>query len=193
MKKILLYVLYLLVVWGGFRYFFNFPGAIEELWIKPVIWLIPLFWWNIYLKKERVLFFEGGAVKSLLMGGFVGMFYWLIVRQSASLPSMNLDLLGVALATSIVEELAFSGFVLGYLQKKGAFSKNMLVFVLGGLVALSRLPILLFDYKLPFAQIMYVCLFVFAASMINGLIRLKSGNVIGSIVARFALNIATLV
>src|SRR4030042_494825 len=42
---------YLLLVWGLYRLFVKLPDEIEELVIKPVIWLVPVFY---FLKKERL-------------------------------------------------------------------------------------------------------------------------------------------
>src|SRR3989344_1351687 len=41
---------YLLLIWGFYRFLFQFPEEVEELFIKPIIWLIPVF---ILLKKEK--------------------------------------------------------------------------------------------------------------------------------------------
>ncbi len=191
MKKVLLYTGYLLLVWGGFRYFFNLPEVIEELWFKPVIWLVPLFWWNIFLREKRVTLFGGNQLISLLVGLTVGCFYFFALRKVPEMSSSNWDLVGVALVTSVVEEIAFTGFVLGYLQK--SVSEIWSIFFCSILVAIMRLPILLFDSKVGGTELTFVLIFVFAVAMINGVIRLKSGSVSGSILARFILNIALFV
>src|SRR5512135_2099623 len=40
----LLYFLYLFIVWGLYRVNFKFSDALEELFIKPVIWLLPFLY-----------------------------------------------------------------------------------------------------------------------------------------------------
>jgi len=50
------YYFYLLLVWGSFRYWIRLPEVVEELWFKPVIWLLPLYWWRISLKGKPELF-----------------------------------------------------------------------------------------------------------------------------------------
>ncbi len=191
MKKVLIYTLYLLIVWGGFRYFVNLPPVIEELWIKPVIWLVPLFWWNVSL-KSRVSLFEGGFAKSIFYGFMAAIFYFLITRLWKGVLSINIELLGIATVTAIVEELAFSGFLLGYLLKKKTDWVLSLV-ILGFCTALVRIPILLFSYKLDFWQGIVVLIFVFSSAMINAYVRLESRNVTGSILARTVLNLGSLV
>jgi hypothetical protein len=49
-KRATYLAVYLLIVWGFYRFLFQLPEAVEELFIKPVIWLLPVFF---LLKKER--------------------------------------------------------------------------------------------------------------------------------------------
>lgn len=191
MKKIMVYVLYLLVVWGSFRYFFDFSDVVEELWFKPVIWLVPLFWWNISL-KNRVKFFEGNGYLSLLWGVVAGAVYCLLVGEFSRFGNITLDILGIAMVTSMVEEMTFSGFVLGYLLQK-KYSENLAIFTLGLVVMLTRLPILMFGFEIKGRELFFVSLFVFAIAIINGLIRVKTNNVLGSILARVAVNLVSMV
>ena len=44
------FAVYLLIVWGFYRFLFQLPETIEELIIKPVVWLLPVFY---LLKKEE--------------------------------------------------------------------------------------------------------------------------------------------
>lgn len=191
MRRLWYYYIYLILVWGSFRYFIRLPEVVEELWFKPMLWLIPLFWWNLAL-KEKVVMFAGNWRKSLLLGVIVGVFYFLILKLVGSNSfQLDLNLVGVALAIAVTEELTFSGFVAGYLEKirKG----NLFNFViLGFLTAVIRLPILLFVYQASGKEILGVMLVALASGMINAWIRVRSGNVAGSVLARFGLNLAAL-
>lgn len=191
MKKLLYYVLYLVVVWGAFRFLFDFSAVVEELWFKPVIWLVPIFWWNESLHK-RVGFFDGVLVNSVFFGLVLGMFYVAIVGKWSLLSNFNFDLFGVAMVTAVVEELALTGFVLKYLLNNN-YTENVSVFVTGLVTATLRLPILFFDLRLNPKELFFVCVFVFATAVLGGLVRAKTNNVSGSIVARFILNLTTLV
>ena len=42
-KHATILVTYLLVVWGFYRFLFKMPEEVEELLIKPIIWLLPVF------------------------------------------------------------------------------------------------------------------------------------------------------
>jgi len=201
-KRLWYYYIYLFLVWGSFRYFIQLPVVIEELWFKPVIWLAPLFWWNLSL-KDRVEMFSnkrgslmfgklGGLWSSLLFGLGMGVLYYVILRRF-NFSNVNLvsDTIGVAIATAVTEELVFSGFVAGYLEKinKGDFINFVLV---GMMVAMIRLPIVLFLYRLGLIEFLGVMLIAGASGAVNAWLRVKTGNVTGSILARIGMNLATL-
>jgi len=50
-KHITILATYLLIVWGFYRFLFKLPEEIEELIIKPLVWLLPVFY---LLRKEKV-------------------------------------------------------------------------------------------------------------------------------------------
>ncbi len=101
------------------------------------------------------------------------------------------SLLGIVLATAVTEELVFSGFVAGYLEKiqKGRLINLLIV---GLMVAVIKMPILLFFYKLGMMDLSGVILFAWASGVINAWIRVETGNVSGSILARMGMNLAVL-
>ena len=124
-----IYYVYLLLVWGGIRYGLRFPDVIEELWFKPVIWLVPLFWWRLGWKGRPELF-SGNWWLSGKLGLLVGVVYFVLIRWLGGVSSLSWgwDILGVALVTAIVEELAFSGFLLGIVDEvRGRRVLNILV------------------------------------------------------------------
>jgi membrane protease YdiL (CAAX protease family) len=190
-KRLWYYYIYLIIVWGSFRYFVRLPEVIEELWFKPLLWLVPLFWWNLAL-KEKIEMFSKKWAETLALGLFVGAFYFLLMRLNKGFAfQIDVNLIGVALATAVTEEMTFSGFVAGYLDRmrKG---KMFNLIIVGLMTAVIRLPILLFVYMASGGEILGVMLVAFASGLINAWIRLKSGNVSGSILARWIVNLAAL-
>jgi len=191
MKRLWYYYIYLLVVWGSFRYFVRLPEVIEELWFKPVLWLVPLFWWNMAL-KEKIMMFGKKWGETLVLGAVVGIFYYLILKFK-TLNNFNFDinLIGIALATAVTEELAFSGFIAGYLEKiqKGKWTNLLIV---GLMTSIIRLPILLFIYQASGMELVGVLLVALVSGMINAWIRVRSDNVVGSVLARMGMNLAAL-
>jgi hypothetical protein len=179
------------LIWGSFRYFVRLPEVIEELWFKPVLWLIPLFWWNLSF-REKIVMFGKKRGESLFLGLGVGMAYFLILKfRNLGTFQMNWNLAGVALATAVTEELTFSGFVTGYLEKIGK-GKWVNLVIVGLMAAVIRLPILLFVYRASGKEILGVVLVALASGVINAWIRVRSGNVAGSVLARLGLNLAAL-
>jgi hypothetical protein len=190
-KRLWYYYIYLILVWGSFRYFIRLPEVIEELWFKPVIWLVPLFWWNLALKEKIVMFGKKWG-ESLIFGVLVGAVYFLILKfRNIGVFRFDINLVGIALATAVTEELTFSGFVAGYLQKirKGKLFNLVIV---GLMTAIIRLPILLFVYQASGSEVLGVLLVALASGVINAWIRVKTGNVAGSVLARLGMNLAAL-
>ena len=128
----------------------------------------------------------------MFLGLGVGMAYFLILKfRNLGILHISWDLAGVALVTAVTEEMVFSGFVVGYLEKmrKGKWTNLIIV---GLMTAIIRLPILLFVYKVGGKEILGVVLVALASGVINAWVRVKSGNVAGSVLARLGMNLATL-
>src|SRR3989344_2003562 len=58
-KHAIAYYAYLLVVWGFYRLLFQAPVPLEELLVKPIIWLVPLFF---LIKSEKLTLSSIGVV-----------------------------------------------------------------------------------------------------------------------------------
>jgi membrane protease YdiL (CAAX protease family) len=197
--KVFYYFIYLLVVWGFFRLLFRLPEVIEEFWIKPIIWLTPLFglWIN---EKERVKFFKGSWIKALMWGGGLGLL-WLVIAVVVSLGrsgnavffpgdiSKYGDVLGAALATAIVEELVFSGFIFQKLHKKARDPRHAILMT-AGMFSLIHLPIGLFVYKYSSVQLIEFLLVVALVEMGSSFVMNKSNNVMAPILSHFMWAVA---
>lgn len=144
------------------------------------------------MKDRRILMFGNKPLIPALLGVVVGIGYFFLIRRfNFSGIRWETNLFGVALATAVTEELVFSGFVAGYLEKiqKGKLSNLLMV---GLMVAIIKIPILLFVYKLGMMDLLGVILFAWASGVINAWIRVETGNVSGSILARMGMNLAIL-
>lgn len=192
LRRLLSYFGYIFLVWGSFRYFIRLPEVVEELWFKPVIWLVPLFWWQLSLGK-KIRFFEGGWGKTLLFGLLGGLIYFVVLRLFIQTQfTLDANRAGIAAVTAVVEELTFSGFVLSLLvletKKEGtALGLTALGF------ALIHLPINLFVFHLPMQSLAGAFLLTFFVGMINGFLRLRSNNVLSAVIAHFIYLILVLV
>ncbi len=191
-KYIWMYVLYLLLVWGGFRYWVSLPDAIEELWFKPLIWLVPLFWWKMSLGGNPKMF-KGGMARSILWGSAVAVFYFGLIAGLRGWQNVQISwmVVFVSIATVITEELALSGFVLGYLD---GFDKNKVknLLMVAVMTMVLRVPIVLLVYKLEGLVFWGMLVMAGSVALVNGWLRQKTDNVISSMVARLGMTLAML-
>lgn len=158
--------------------------VIEELWFKPVIWLVPLFWWQFSLGK-KIQMFQGGIGKALLFGFFGGAIYLVILKILVQSPFVfGIDRVGVAAVTAVVEELTFSGFILSMLISETK-KENLSLGVSALGFALIHLPINIFVFHLPAIALMGAFLLAFFVGLINGFLRLRSNNVLSAMIAHF--------
>ena len=177
----------------GVKYFFSFPEVFEELWLKPVLWLTPLFVWNLFLGKDRLIMFRPKTVKkSVTVGLIVAFVYWLLFGVIAGKEFVfDFEKIGISFAVAVTEELVFSGAIYGRLEKLLGES-YLPIFITSVFAVLSRLPILMFKESLNYQLVVAVLVLVFCYSGLNAWIRQMSRNVSGSILARFVLVLITI-
>ena len=142
--------------------------------------------------KNTIPMFGKKRLSSLLIGAFIGTIYFLVIRRlQISGIKWEINVVGIVMATAITEELVFSGFIAGYLEKirKGKWTNYLIV---GSMVILMRLPILLFVFKPDLSETVGVLLVAGASGVINAWIRVRTEDVSGSILARMGINLAVL-
>lgn len=187
------YVVYLLLVWGSFRLWVKLPEVIEELWFKPVVWLMPWLWWYL-AKGRRPKLFEGGIKRAVVWGLMTGLVYFLMIfwlRQDLRL-GWSWDMLGLGVVIAVVEEMVMSGLILGLWDEE--WGKKMIhIWGVVLLVVVVHLPISLFVYKWGGVDLLGHILLIGGVAGINGWLRQKSDNVISPILARLGLMLAVLV
>ena len=163
---------YLLLIWGFYRLIFQLPEEIEELVIKPVIWLIPVFF---LLKKEQATLeslgltfknFFPAVYYSLALGIVFGIEG--IITNFAKYGSLQFNAnigdklllvsLGISFATAISEEIAFRGFI--FTRVWSALGSELYANLLTSLGwGLIHIPIIIFVLKLdPLSGALYLFL-----------------------------------
>ena len=137
------YFLYLFSTWSFFRYFFRLPELVDELWFKPVIFLVPLFF--IYLGRgDRPKFWEGNVFKGLVVGLLAGIalksIFMIVSKQALEL---SLEKIMTTMLISTVEQMTFAGLVLPLVNRglRNETGSSLLVAVMYGLV---HIPLLWF-------------------------------------------------
>jgi hypothetical protein len=172
-KRATYLAVYLLIVWGFYRFLFQLPEAVEELFIKPVVWLLPVFY---LLKKERKgLDSLGITSKNLFPAVYyalgLGAFFVveaLIINLIKYKGQFNLEAnignlplftaLGLSFVTAIIEELTFRGYIFTRVWK--FIGKELPANLLTSFFwAIIHVPITIFIWKLDFsASVIYLIL-----------------------------------
>jgi membrane protease YdiL (CAAX protease family) len=193
-KDVTIYASYLVIVWAFYRFLFQFPNDVEELVIKPVLWLLPLIY---FVRKERVgLGSLGITLKNLFPSVYLslGLGSLFVIEGvltnyikyghlnfGANIGSMPLmSSLGLSFATAFSEETAFRGYIYNRLVSvmRGEWAPNLIQSVVWTAI---HVPIAFFvwKYTLPQALIylFITALFGIGSAFIFG----RTKNVFGSI------------
>ena len=194
------YYLYLLVVWTVFRFGFSFDEQVEEMIVKPFLWLLPLFF--VWLRDSRqVRFFEGNWLKAVMYGLLMGVFYGVAIyiagtRRIGWLFGFSLGEVTVLsglvfLSTSIVEELVFSGFIFGKLHQtsKRLWQSAMTT---GLLFSVIHIPIGLFVYDYQLNVLLGFLGVIALVGMANAWLMGVTRNVLAPIAAHWMWSMAVL-
>lgn len=177
-KNVVIYIVYLLLVWGLYRFLFKFPDEVEELIIKPIIWLLPLIY---FLKKEKQGISSLGVTSKNLFPAVyfalgLGAFFVIeaLIINFVKYQGLNFNAnigqttllfsLGLSFATAVTEELVFRGYIFNrvwwILGKE--WPANIITSFFWALI---HLPITIFVWKLsPEASLTY-----FVLTMIFGM------------------------
>lgn len=184
--RLIKYYLFVLMAWALFRYFIRLPEVIEELWFKPVLWLVPLFWWQISDGQHRVVLFSGDVNKTLFWGLGIGLIYYSVVKLVTRSSWFGLDFnrLGIGLATAVVEEITFAGIVLPRLIRE-LKKEGVSLFLMALMFAIIRLPINVFVFRLSTLPLLGAFLLAFFVGLTNGFARLRANNTLAPVLAHF--------
>lgn len=194
-KHVILYSVYLVLIWTLYRILFKLPDQFEELVIKPILWLFPIFWLNA--KEKLPLSSLGITFKNLFPAIYLSLglgavfvieavltnFYkYGHLNFAANIGSLPiLSSLGISFATAASEETAFRGYIFGRLWAvlKDEWAANIASSLIWTLV---HIPIAFVVWKLNLAAgILYLFLtavFGIGSAFIFG----RTKNVFGSII-----------
>lgn len=171
LKNAIYFFVYLFLVWGIYRFLFKLPEDVEELFIKPIVWLVPVFY---LLKKEKskietIGITLKGVFPSIYLVLILGVLFALEgllintikyqwVHFAANIGGEFYNALVISMATAISEEIAFRGYVYTRLQHAlgGIWTANIVSSVLWSLV---HLPISFLWWKFdPISSVAYLFL-----------------------------------
>lgn len=194
LKHALVFYTYLLLVWGFYRLLFQAPTPIEELVVKPIAWLLPLF---VLLRKEKatlgsigvqfnnffkvVYFVLGLGFVFSLLALFVNFLKYGSLSFGANIGEVTFwGAIGLSFITAVTEELAFRGYLLTRLLSvvKSELTATLVLSVGWSLI---HLPVAIFDWRLealPLAIYMFV---IFLFSIGTTFVFLRTKNIIAPI------------
>ncbi len=185
---------YLLIVWGFYRVLFKLPEEIEELFVKPLVWLLPVFY---LLKKEKlgisslgvtqknifpaIYFALGLGVVFALEGVVINVVKHGGMNFSANLGSGPfLAALGISFATAVSEELAFRGYLFNRVWH--ALGNEWRANLLTSFVwALIHVPIVIFWWELNLTGILSYLLLTSFFGVGSAFVFARTRNVASSI------------
>ena len=194
LKHVTIYSAYLLLTWAFYRFLFRFPEHIEELIIKPIVWLLPLFY---FLRKDKLTLVSIGVTfKNLFSSLYLSLGLGALFVAEALLTnflkygSFNfganignaslLPSLGLSFATAFSEETAFRGYIFGRLSSffKSEITANIIQAVLWTAI---HVPIAFFILKMGIVSglvyLFITAIFGIGSAFIFG----RTKNIFGSI------------
>lgn len=193
-KHAIAFYAYLLVVWGFYRLLFQAPEPYDELILKPVVWLVPLYF---LVKKEKASLKSIGitfknffpVVYFVLALGFVFSILALVVNFlkygganfAANIGDMSLfAALGVSLVTAVSEELSFRGYILTRILPgmDSEWSANIITSIGWTLI---HLPIAIFDWRLSLFPVIIYTAVVFLFSVGTTFVYLRTKNIVAPV------------
>lgn len=164
-KRAVILSVYLLIVWGFYRFLFKLPDEIEELIVKPILWILPVLY--LVKKEKETLSSIGITIKNLFPAVYyaLGLGAFFVIEAiivnflkyggqfnlGANIGELPLlPALGLSFATAISEEIAFRGYIF---TRVWSFVKNELVAnIMTSLFwALIHVPVTIFVWKLDLA------------------------------------------
>jgi hypothetical protein len=186
---------YLLIVWGFYRMLFRLPEEVEELFIKPALWLIPV----IYLvRKEKVGFDSIGITAkklfpSIYLALALGVIFALegviinFVKYEGIDFSANigqralLASLGLSFATAVSEEITFRGYLFNRVWHAlgNEWIANFVTSTVWGLV---HIPIAIFWWNLSFIDTLGYLILIIIFGLGSAFIFARTKNVVSSII-----------
>ena len=185
---------YLLIVWGFYRFLFQLPDEVEELIIKPLIWLLPVAY---FLKKEKLgLASLGVTGKNLFQATYLALALGVLFVGEALLINLvkhgSFDFaanignspflisLGLSLATAVSEEITFRGYLFNRVWR--ALKSEWLANFSTSLIwALIHVPVVIFAWKLGAGVAVTYLVLTMIFGIGSALLFARTGNIVSSI------------
>lgn len=190
--------LYLIVFvfWGLYRLIFRLPENIEEIILKPLVWLVPTFY-IVFKIEKRGLASLGYSAKNFGQSVFKGLAFgilFLIVGlslnylrysrlslQNFPVREVFLPALLLSFITAISEETVFRGYLMSRLNEI-LKSEAVANFVSSIGFCLIHLPITIFVYHYNLPQVFIYLVLIFLSSLGSGMMFFWTKTIWASII-----------
>ncbi len=185
---------YVLVVWGFYRCLFKLPEEIEEVIVKPLLWLVPVF---ILLRKEKLGLSSIGITSKKLFpsiyfsfalgivfaieGFFINIIKYKGIDFSANIGNTPLLLaLLISFITAISEELTFRGYIFGRIwgALKSEFWANLITSVIWALV---HIPVAVFWWELNLLGTLGLLVLTTIFGVASAIVYARTKNILASV------------
>ncbi len=194
LKRATILSAYLLIVWGCYRLIFKLPEEVEEFIVKPVVWLLPVFY---LLNKERLglasigishknlfpsIYFALGLGAIFVMEALVlnylkygGLNFAANIGDKILFAS-----LGISFATAISEEIAFRGYIFSRVWSSTG-NEWLANLTTNGVWVLIHIPWLLFVQRLTPGPLLVNLLVTGAFGVGSAFVFARTKNILSSI------------
>lgn len=185
---------YILVVWGFYRCLFKLPDEIEEIIIKPLLWLTPVFY---LLRKEKlglssigitsknlfpsVYFSVALGIVFAIEGFLINIIKYQGIDFSANIGNNPLlPALIVSFVTAISEELTFRGYIFGRIWS--ALGSELWANIITSLLwSMVHLPIAIFWWQLNFTATLGLLALTTIFGIASAIIYARTKNILASV------------
>lgn len=185
---------YLLIVWGFYRFLFMLPEELEEVVIKPLIWLIPVYY---LVKKEKLgLASLGITTENLFKAIYFALGLGAVFALEAVLINFVkyggfefaanvgekplLAALGLSFITAISEEITFRGYLFNRVWSAlgNELVANLVTSLAWGLI---HVPVAFFVWKLSFSASLTFLVLTMLFGMGSSFVFARTRNIVSSI------------
>jgi len=210
-KKTLLNIfslyLFILVAWSFYRYYFRLPEWLEEIIIKPLIWLSPTLLLVLIQEKKKLTsiglsfanFFKnvyfGWGLGALF--AFEGLITNAIKYRGLLFVPMGLSILDltrmllISIMTAFSEEIVFRGYIMNRLNE---LSKNELFAntISAILFSLIHTPIALFVLQYNFSSLITYLFLMLVLGVANGYVFARTGTIVAPTISHALWNFSVI-
>jgi len=194
-KRVVSLYVFILLVWGFYRFLFRFPEEIEELVFKPIIWLLPTLF--LVWRQKKGLASLGWRTKNFFKSVWLGLFLGVLFALEGLLthalkyqgfsfvkpffsPELFFFSFLLSLATAITEETVFRGYIFNRLWQilGNEWLANFASSLGWGLV---HLPVTIFVFGFSPLQVLAFLVLNFAFGVGSSFAFARTGNLISCV------------